>query len=97
VVASGDRCPRAQCGGTLFPRDVVTEEGGVHEWHCTLCSRSFGARVDAPYPPARLRLTPAAEAFLARSLRVPVDSCRPGPQSGLDDTVDIDVRIVRRV
>lgn len=60
----GARCPRPQCGGQLFERDVVTTEGAVRELFCHLCSRTWFVKSLAPYRPVRVRFRPEVEASL---------------------------------
>ncbi|MDO8547827.1 MAG: hypothetical protein Q7R68_10775 [Nitrospirales bacterium] len=64
-------CPRAECGGAVGWRVVVTAEGELEECYCSLCSRVFQWRVLEVYGPCRVRFREEVEAELRTRARLP--------------------------
>ena len=86
ILVPGQCCPRPHCGGLVIERGVLTPEGFLREAYCTACARSSSPRLEAPRPPARLRLSEACEAKLARLC---TERGRNRASEGFDDTTDI--------
>ena len=88
----GHGCPRAHCGGRLFRRESVSEEGTTRMLVCHLCARRAGPiECVSPYRSYRVQFRPDVEQALKQEKADGLFRVAGSPPRSGDHSADIDL------